>query len=118
MKCIAAVVMMVLVTAEASWAPLAYSYPQAALVQDNSFVRYVAAPWDYAAVPSAVPYAAYNYNYHPTAYVQAPVAPVAVVAQKEARYLAVNRGAVHDAPLTGHSVSQQSLNLASAPGTL
>ncbi|EAT46610.1 AAEL002233-PA [Aedes aegypti] len=117
MKCIAAVVMMVLMTAEASWAPLAYSYPQPALVQDNSFVRYVAAPWNYAAAP-AVSYAAYNYNYHPTAYVQAPVAPVAVVAQKEARYLAVNRGAVHDAPLPGHTVSQQSLNLASAPGTL
>ncbi|EAT46614.1 AAEL002187-PA [Aedes aegypti] len=115
MKCIAAVVMMVLMTAEASWAPLAYSYPQAALVQDNSFVRYVAAPWDYGTAPAAVSYAAYNYNYHPTAYVQA---PVAVVAQKEARYLAVNRGAVHDAPLPGHTVSQQSLNLAPAPGTL
>ncbi|XP_058122505.1 cuticle protein 16.5-like [Anopheles ziemanni] len=43
---------------------------------------------------------------------------VAVVAQKEARYLAANRGAVHEAPLAGHAVNQQSLNVEPAPGTL
>uniref|UniRef100_A0A182JJJ9 Cuticle protein n=1 Tax=Anopheles atroparvus TaxID=41427 RepID=A0A182JJJ9_ANOAO len=43
---------------------------------------------------------------------------VTVVAQKEARYLAANRGAVHEAPLAGHAVNQQSLNVEPAPGTL
>ncbi|XP_065083805.1 adult cuticle protein 1-like [Ochlerotatus camptorhynchus] len=117
MKCIAAVVMMVLAvvaTSEASWAPLAYSTPYTTLVQNNAYARYEAAPWGYAAAP-AVSYAAYNY--HPTAYVHQPAVPVAVYAQQEARYLAANRGAVHDAPLPGHTVSQQSLNLAPAPGT-
>jgi hypothetical protein len=34
-----------------------------------------------------------------------------------ATYNAVTRGAVHQAPLEGHAVSQTSLNLAPAPGT-
>ncbi|KAL1391501.1 hypothetical protein pipiens_012345 [Culex pipiens pipiens] len=34
-----------------------------------------------------------------------------------AMYVAANPGAVHKAPLPGHSVNQQSLNLAPAPGT-
>ncbi|EDS39290.1 hypothetical protein CpipJ_CPIJ003486 [Culex quinquefasciatus] len=126
MKCIAAVVMVVLAVAEgslyANWAsPLAYTLPHTTVVQDNSYARYVAAaPWGYAAAPvaysgySAYPYAA-SYP-AAAAYVHQPA--VAVVAQKEARYLAANRGAVHDAPLAGHAVSQQSLNLAPALGTL
>lgn len=35
-----------------------------------------------------------------------------------ATYQAITRGAVHTAPLEGHSVSQTSLNLEPAPGTL
>ncbi|XP_058825914.1 adult cuticle protein 1-like [Topomyia yanbarensis] len=118
MKCIAAVVMMALALAVAegslySYAPLAYSLPHTTVVQDNSYARYIAAPWGYAAAPAALSYAAHAY---PTAAYYQPA--VAVVAQKEARYLAANRGAVHDAPLPGHEISQQSLNLAPAPGTL
>ena len=44
-------------------------------------------------------------------------AVAAVVAQKEARYVAANPGAVHEAPLAGHTVNQQSLNVQPAPGT-
>ncbi|XP_055593836.1 adult cuticle protein 1-like [Uranotaenia lowii] len=126
MKCIAAVVMMVLAVAavEGTYYPLAYSAPLAysvapTVVQQNHGYGYPLAysgygyggyaPISYAAQASVVPtaYAAY-----------AAPAPVAVVAQREARYVAANRGAVHDAPLQGHAVSQQSLNLQPAPGTL
>lgn len=41
-----------------------------------------------------------------------------VVAKGEATYVAKNLGAEHVAPLPGHDLSQTSLNLASAPGTL
>ncbi|EAT46613.1 AAEL002241-PA [Aedes aegypti] len=122
MKCIAAVVMMALAFAatEASWAPLAYSaysvnplaysVPHATYVQQN-----LGTPLAYSAYAPALSYAAQTAVY-PTAYAYQPT--VAVVAQKEARYLAANRGAVHDAPLPGHAVSQQSLNLEPAAGTL
>lgn len=36
----------------------------------------------------------------------------------EAKYTAVNRGAVHTAPLPGHVLSQSSVNLQPADGTL
>ncbi|XP_058447648.1 adult cuticle protein 1-like [Malaya genurostris] len=119
MKCIAAVVMMALALAVAEgslygYSPLAYSLPQTTLIQDNSYASYYGAPLGYAAAPAALSYAAHVPAY-PTAYYQP---AVAVLAQKEARYLAANRGAVHDAPLPGHAISQQSLNLAPAPGTL
>ncbi|XP_065083803.1 adult cuticle protein 1-like [Ochlerotatus camptorhynchus] len=127
MKCIAAVVMMALAlaAAEASWAPLAYSaysaysplaysVPHGTIVQQN-----LGAPLAYSAYGGAyapaVTYAAHA-SVVPTAYAYQPA--VAVYAQKEARYLAANRGAVHDAPLPGHTVSQQSLNLEPAVGTL
>uniref|UniRef100_A0A182KAJ3 Cuticle protein n=1 Tax=Anopheles christyi TaxID=43041 RepID=A0A182KAJ3_9DIPT len=84
-------------------------------VQDNSYARIVS-PWNYAyQAPVATVAAA------PVAYVEPYTAyqpAVAVVAQKEARYLAANRGAVHEATLPGHTVNQQSLNLEPAPGTL
>ncbi|XP_053692472.1 adult cuticle protein 1-like [Sabethes cyaneus] len=123
MKCIAAVVMMALAVV-ASGNVLTYSAPWAyssTVVQQNVVPRWAAPiPVSYAAtnVVSPVAYAApapvavaYN-NVVPA------VAPVAVVAPAEARYLAANRGAVHDAPLPGHTVSQQSLNLEPAVGTL
>ncbi|KAL1391493.1 hypothetical protein pipiens_012337 [Culex pipiens pipiens] len=145
MKCIAAVVMMALaVVAEANTVaysvPLAYSAPHTTVVQQNVAPRYVASvPVTYAAAPVA--YSAYSgytapvattYVQNsvvpqyaaPVAYAAAPVATVvaqpavAVYAQKEARYVAANRGAVHDAPLAGHAVSQQSLNLEPAAGTV
>ncbi|XP_055540282.1 adult cuticle protein 1-like [Wyeomyia smithii] len=112
MKCIAAVVMMAIALTVVegsaySYAPaLAYSLPYAH--------QYAAAPWGYAAPWEQLAYTAAAY---PTAYYHQPAVPV-VLAQKEARYLAANRGAIHDAPLPGHAISQQSLNLEPAPGTL
>uniref|UniRef100_A0A1S4GYC5 Uncharacterized protein n=1 Tax=Anopheles gambiae TaxID=7165 RepID=A0A1S4GYC5_ANOGA len=124
MKCIAAVVMMAVavavqgtsVTYWGNGAALQHLAPVSvgSWVQDNSYARIVS-PWNYAyqapvATVAAAPVAyAAPYTYQPA---------VAVVAQKEARYLAANRGAVHEAPLPGHVVNQQSLNLEPAPGTL
>nr|XP_029715687.1 adult cuticle protein 1-like [Aedes albopictus] len=116
MKCIAAVVMMALafVASEASWAPLAYSaYHASPLAYTVPHATYVQQNWGAPVAYSAAYAPALSYAYQssvvPTAYAYQPA--VAVVAQKEARYLAANRGAVHDAPLPGHTVSQQSLNL-------
>ncbi|KFB44215.1 AGAP008444-PA-like protein [Anopheles sinensis] len=49
----------------------------------------------------------------------APAAPavVAVAPAPAATAVSATRGAVHVAPLPGHSVSQTQLNLAAAPGT-
>ncbi|XP_055643906.1 adult cuticle protein 1-like [Toxorhynchites rutilus septentrionalis] len=121
MKCIAAVVMMAVVLAVAegsllplSWtAPLALAAPQTTVIQQN-----LGAPLLHAAPLISAP--AISHAVHasiiPTTIVQQPA--IAVIAQKEGRYVAATRGAVHDAPLPGHAISQQSLNLASAPGTL
>ncbi|XP_035916993.1 adult cuticle protein 1-like [Anopheles stephensi] len=125
MKCIAAVVMMAVavavqgssVTYWGNGAALQHLAPVSvgSWVQDNSYARIVS-PWNYAyQAPVAAHVAAAPVAYvEPYAYQPA----VAVVAQKEARYLAANRGAVHEAPLPGHTVNQQSLNLEPAPGTL
>ncbi|XP_053673091.1 adult cuticle protein 1-like [Anopheles nili] len=136
MKCIIVAVMVALAvavegSAYASYAvPLAYSVPQTTVVQQNVAPKYVvsgyATPYvasPYVAAPYvASPYvAAHGYAataVHPVTY----AAPAATVytphVQHEARYVAANRGAVHEAPLAGHAVNQQSLNLAPAPGTL
>ncbi|XP_053692473.1 cuticle protein 16.5-like [Sabethes cyaneus] len=107
-------------------APVTYAAaPQTTVVQANVVPKY-AAPVAYAApvVTGAVAYSSDDSTVVEAAPVQAVQAAVvaqpavAVVAQKEARYLAVNRGAVHDAPLDGHTVSQQSLNLEPAAGTV
>ncbi|EDO63549.1 AGAP008454-PA, partial [Anopheles gambiae str. PEST] len=120
-QCIAAVVMVALaVVAECGLipAPVVYSAPQTTVVQQNVAPKYVvSAPLAYAA--PAYSYAAPSYSYAAQTVSHAVPAPaVAVVAQKEARYVAANRGAVHEAPLAGHAVNQQSLNLEAAPGTL
>ena len=57
--------------------------------------------------------------YHPTVVAAAPrliaSAPIAYSAiPGEAKYTAINRGALHEAPLPGHALSQTSLNLAPA----
>lgn len=46
------------------------------------------------------------------------VAPGVVVAKPSASFTAATRGAVFQAPLEGHAVSQTALNLAPAPGTV
>ncbi|XP_058825907.1 adult cuticle protein 1-like [Topomyia yanbarensis] len=102
-------------------APVTYAAAAPTVVHANVVSRYVA-PVAYAAGP------ALTYNTVDTTVVEAaPVVAhtatvvaqpaVAVVAQQEARYLAANPGSVHEAPLPGHTVSQQSLNLEAAPGT-
>ncbi|XP_058449436.1 adult cuticle protein 1-like [Malaya genurostris] len=101
--------------------PIAYSVAGPTFVQANVVPRYVS-PVAYAAAP-ALTYSTVDSTVveaapvvaQATAVVAQPA--VAVVAQPEARYLAANPGAVHDAPLPGHTVSQQSLNLEAAPGT-
>ncbi|XP_065083743.1 adult cuticle protein 1-like [Ochlerotatus camptorhynchus] len=106
MKCIiaAAVVALVFAAAEGSVVPVTYYSP--------GLVQQVAVPYTYSypyAYPYSYPYAAYPYAYP---------APAVVVTPQEPRYTAVNRGAYHDAPLPGHAVSQQSVNIQPAPGTL
>ncbi|XP_058061801.1 adult cuticle protein 1-like [Anopheles bellator] len=118
MKCIAAVVMMALaVSVQGSsvsyWgngAALPYLAPAhvGSWVQDNSYAGIVP-PWNYAYQAAAPVAVVAPYSYQPA---------VVAVAPKEARYLAANRGAVHEAPLPGHAINQQSLNLEPAPGTL
>ncbi|XP_062552616.1 adult cuticle protein 1-like [Armigeres subalbatus] len=109
--------------AAAPVAPIAYAAPHTTVVQSNVVPRYVS-PVAYAAAPSVVAYNSVDSEIVEASQVATPVATVvaqpavAVVAQKEARYVAANRGAVHDAPLAGHAISQQSLNLEPAAGTL
>lgn len=69
------------------------------------------------AAPAALPYAYASHNLLAHNVVAAPHAAIAV-APLGAGYTAATRGAVHTAPLPGHAVSQTSLNLAPAPGTL
>ncbi|XP_050078802.1 adult cuticle protein 1-like [Anopheles maculipalpis] len=96
--------------------------------------------WPYAGLPAAVPvaswppaaiHAAYPaYAPHAAlwaaphaAILAAPHGPAASVAHHAgvvpgATSVTATRGAVHVAPLPGHAVSQQQLNLAPAPGTI
>lgn len=77
------------------------------------------APYSYAAplAYAAAPYPAAHYYSAPAPLAYA--APAAVVATPlEATYTAANRGAVHVAPLPGHTESTSSVNLEAAPGTL
>ncbi|XP_050085467.1 adult cuticle protein 1-like [Anopheles aquasalis] len=129
MKCIAAVVMMALAAvADAGLAPLYYGAPLAlaaphtTVVQSNSEPKLIAtapalAPLAYAHAPLA--YAGAPLTYAAPYYYGAPLAysAPALIYQKEARYLAANRGAIHEAPLPGHAFSQQQLNLEAAPGS-
>ncbi|KAG5669008.1 hypothetical protein PVAND_016911 [Polypedilum vanderplanki] len=110
----------------ASWdhtAPLGspitqYSSGHAAHIVATPTAHLVAAPAVSYAAHIAAPYvAASPYVAHvPAVVAHAPVAKV--IAPAAASYTAATRGAVHTAPLEGHAVSQTSLNLASAPGTL
>lgn len=121
MKCIAAVVMFAFV-GFAKAGIVAYSGAPAFL-PDGTYSSIptgslVAAP--YAAAPLAFPsygFRSYGFAPAPIAYAAAPLAAAAII-PGEARYTALNRGALHDAPLPGHALSQTSLNLAPAPGTL
>lgn len=83
-------------------------------------LQYAAAPAFVRAAPLAYS-SAFAYT-APIAY--AAPAPIAYTAPAvvgaipgEAKYTALNRGALHEAPLPGHALSQTSLNLEPAPGT-
>ncbi|XP_053692474.1 uncharacterized protein LOC128740922 [Sabethes cyaneus] len=121
MKCIAAVVMMALaVVAEAGYAPLLYNIPydlvpQTTFIQGNlaKLVKISELPVLDAA--SGYPYSNPLFD---TLGVPGPYLSPTVLLQKEARYLAANRGAIHEAPLPGHELSQHQLNLDPAAGAL
>ncbi|KAL1374019.1 hypothetical protein pipiens_005032 [Culex pipiens pipiens] len=141
MKIIAAVVLVALAVAEASYIPYAHqgyavapavtyaghydwtnrcpvndphSWAYASAVHNAYQAPIVSAYNHHWNIPAAVTYNSGHYydNYHGhSAVIAAPV-------QHSATYVAANRGAVHKAPLAGHAVNQKSLNLAPAPGTL
>ena len=81
-------------------------------------------PWEDGQYRGEHPLAyAAPYAYAPAlAYAAAPAyayaAPAVVAAPLGATSVTATRGSVHVAPLPGHTVSQQQLNLAPAPGTL
>ncbi|ETN59274.1 cuticle protein [Anopheles darlingi] len=120
MKCaIVAVVLALAVVSEAGVLPWGWPYgglPAAVPV----------AAWPpaaiHAAYPAYAPHAALWAAPH-AAILAAPHAPAASVAHHAgvvpgATSVTATRGAVHVAPLPGHAVSQQQLNLAPAPGTI
>ncbi|XP_058122501.1 adult cuticle protein 1-like [Anopheles ziemanni] len=120
MKCaIVAVVLALAVASEAGVLPWGWPYgglPAAVPV----------ASWPpaaiHAAYPAWAPHAAIYAAPH-AAILAAPHGPAASVAHHAgvvpgATSVTATRGAVHVAPLPGHAVSQQQLNLAPAPGTL
>ncbi|XP_052868149.1 adult cuticle protein 1-like [Anopheles cruzii] len=77
----------------------------------------------HAAYPAYAPHAAFPAYAPHAAILAAPHAPAASVAHHAgvvpgATSVTATRGAVHVAPLPGHAVSQQQLNLAPAPGTI
>ncbi|XP_058825913.1 adult cuticle protein 1-like [Topomyia yanbarensis] len=126
MKCIAAVVMMALaVVAEAGYSPLLYSAPLAYSGHTTIIQGHPAGPAKISELPAlaysapALPAPAYAYSYPGYYAYSAPLASApALLLQKEARYLAANRGAIHEAPLPGHEISQQQLNLEPAAGSI
>ncbi|XP_040165804.1 adult cuticle protein 1-like [Anopheles arabiensis] len=118
------------VPAPLAYAAPVYSYAAPSYSYAAQTVSHAVPAVSYARVASVAPvaYSAPSFYADSDVVEAAPVAvapatvvaqpAVAVVAQKEARYVAANRGAVHEAPLAGHAVNQQSLNLEAAPGTL
>ncbi|XP_001845119.2 adult cuticle protein 1 [Culex quinquefasciatus] len=121
MKCIAAVLLVALAVAEASYVP--YTHQGYVVAPVVTYAAHHGGPtvvqsndphsWAY---PAAVTYNSGHYydnqhHGHSAAVIAAPV-------QHSATYIAASRGAVHEAPLAGHAVNQKSLNLAPAPGTL
>ncbi|XP_065083691.1 adult cuticle protein 1-like [Ochlerotatus camptorhynchus] len=125
---VAAVVLALAVASEASW-PGAAGYPWggpwgATVVQANAGAwpaAHWAGAWPHAGAYGAWPAAHWGAGAWPAAaHWGAPAASVAhhggVV--PGATSVTATRGAVHVAPLAGHAVSQQQLNLAPAPGTL
>ncbi|KXJ78192.1 hypothetical protein RP20_CCG005290, partial [Aedes albopictus] len=115
---IAAVILAMAVASEAGVVP--WGWPHApALPAAVPVAAWPHAGWPYGA--AAWPHAAAPWGW-PAAYpaVHGPAASVAHHAGvvPGATSVTATRGAVHVAPLAGHAVSQQQLNLAPAPGTI
>ncbi|XP_039450935.1 adult cuticle protein 1-like [Culex pipiens pallens] len=111
MKSIAALLLLVIVAGSQAYI-LPYGLP-AAVIQTNLGLPTAAldlGPYPYG--PAALALAAG----HPAA-ISIPAVHHHALAGP-ASYVAANRGSVHAAPLPGHLISQKSLNLAPAPGTL
>ncbi|KAJ6649292.1 Adult cuticle protein 1 [Pseudolycoriella hygida] len=115
---IAVVILALGVFAQAGYVPLAYNLPYAA-----PLAAYQYAPLSYTARSLPLTYAAapaIHYDYAPAVHTYAelrtPAAAIIPVAA-EGTYTAVNKGAIHVAPLPGHSQSASSVNLEPAPGT-
>lgn len=92
-------------------APAGLAIPGATVVQSN--------PAPAIIVPAPVPAITVDASGVPTVVLAAAPAPPAVIAVAPAlaaTSVSATRGAVHVAPLPGHAVSQQQLNLAPAPG--
>ncbi|EAT46600.1 AAEL002181-PA [Aedes aegypti] len=133
MKCmVAAVILALAVVSEAGIVP-AWPYGVAAhwgaptVIQSNVLAHPYGA-LSHAAIHAAYP-AVHAHVAHlaPAVYaaplIAAPHVPAASVAHHAgvvpgATSVTATRGAVHVAPLPGHAVSQQQLNLAPAPGTI
>ncbi|XP_055612546.1 adult cuticle protein 1-like, partial [Uranotaenia lowii] len=131
--CIVAAVILALATvSEAGVAP--WGWPHAAALPaavpvaawpHAGAAHWAGAPWagaHWAGAPWAgAPWAGAHWaGAWPAAPVHGPVASVAHHAGvvPGATSVTANRGSVHVAPLPGHAVSQQQLNLAPAPGTI
>ncbi|EJY57410.1 AAEL017402-PA [Aedes aegypti] len=127
MKCIiAAVILAMAAVSEAGVIPWGWPHA-AALPAAVPVAAWPHAGWPYgaAAWPAAAPWAAAPWAAaaHWPAAVPAIHGPAASVAHHAgvvpgATSVTATRGAVHVAPLAGHAVSQQQLNLAPAPGTI
>ena len=104
-------------------APLAYSYGPApylshTILQAPLTYQQVSPNAAYAApLPAPVAYTAAHFA-APIATPIAYAAPAVVATKLEPTYTAINRGAIHSAPLPGHSESTSAVNLEPAPGTL
>ncbi|EAT46599.1 AAEL002185-PA [Aedes aegypti] len=94
-------------------APVGLAVPGATVIQSNPPAVVV------PALPSPVAAVTVDASGVPTVVVAPAPVPAVVVAAPApaATSVSATRGSVHVAPLPGHSVSQQQLNLAPAPGS-
>ncbi|ETN59273.1 cuticular protein 8 from Low Complexity family [Anopheles darlingi] len=130
MKCmVAAVILALAVVSEAGLLPYGgwpYGHLAAPTVIQSNVLAHpygaISHSAIHAALPAYAPHAALWAAPH-AAILAAPHGPAASVAHHAgvvpgATSVTATRGAVHVAPLPGHAVSQQQLNLAPAPGTI
>lgn len=127
---IAIIALVLAVSVQSSVIPLTYRSEFSSL-NDGTPVTVVGSPLTYSSLPltyqsisTPITYAAHHTVTHfavPTHTVHfAPthvITPAVVPVATEGTYTAINNGAVHIAPLPGHLLSAESVNLEKAPGT-